>query len=98
MTEFDATRYSISVRKEDTEDGELFVARVAELPDIEIFEESADEAYSEALEVICAAKASFDEDGEQFPEPVVPDSKEYSGRIPVRMAKWMHKKLAEQAE
>ncbi len=98
MSKFDATRYSILVRKEETEDGELFVARVAELPDVTVYAEAAGEAYDHALDVIETAKEMFDEDGMDFPSPEENRDRAYSGRLPLRVPKSLHRALVKNAD
>lgn len=98
MSEFEAACYTISIRKEDTEDGVQFVARVAELPDVEILAESFDEAYADALDVIETSKEMFADEGLSFPEPELNFDREYSGRLPLRVPKTLHRALVAQAE
>lgn len=98
MNEFDPAMYTITVKKEATEDGLLFVARVRELPDVLVCEESAENAYEEALAVIETSKEMFDETQQEFPKPEESENKEYSGRLPIRTTKSLHKRLAQAAE
>ncbi len=98
MSDFDAARYTISVRKENTEDGIEFVARVGELPDLAIHCESATEAYAQAIDVIETSKEMFDEEGVEFPAPEQNVDREYSGRLPLRVPRTLHRTLVLSAE
>ena len=97
MTDFDAARFSITVRKEMTEEGEMYVARVAELPDVVVYGDSFEYAYEGAIEVIEGAKEVFDENNRVFPGPEVNLSSEYSGRLPIRTSKTLHRSLVHRA-
>jgi len=97
MTRFDAARFSIIVRKETTDHGEMYVARVAELPDVAIYGETYDYAYEGAIETIEAAKEIFDQQNQEFPSPEVGLNNEYSGRMPIRTSKSLHRSLVLQA-
>ena len=97
MTEFDAARFSITVRKETTEDGEMFVARVVELPDVAIYGETYDYAYEGAIETIEAAKEVFDENNQEFPSPEIGPKNKFSGRLPIRTSKSLHRSLVLEA-
>jgi len=98
MNKFDPTKYSITVKKEPTEDGMLFVARVKELPDVVVLEDTFEDAYRETLEVISIAKTMFDESQQDFPEPVKTERREFSGRLPIRTSKSTHRLLVLNAE
>lgn len=97
MNNFDPTRYTISVRKENTEGGELFVGRVSELPDVAVYETTFKRAYDQVIGVIQTAKEMFDEDGEKFPAPEDNLFREYSGRINTRLPKTLHRMLTLQS-
>lgn len=98
MTDFDPTRYTISVRKENTEEGDMFVGRVTELPDVAVYETTFKRAYDQVVDVIAVAKEMFDDDGNDFPNPHENIDREYSGRLPVRVPKALHQTLVMQAE
>lgn len=98
MSEFDAARYTISVSKEVTEDGVLFVARVNELPDVELYADSADEVYLDAIDIIETSKEMFDSQGLEFPVPEDRAERQYSGRLPLRVPKTLHRRLVEGAQ
>lgn len=100
MNIFDAERYTISVRKEIVEGDELYVARVAELQDVEEYADSHAEAYALAIDTIETAHELCTEKGIAFPEPAVLDTSlvQASGRITLRMPKTLHANLATKAE
>lgn len=100
MNIFDAERYTISVRKEIVEGDELYVARVAELQDVEEYADSHTEAYALAIDTIETAYELCLEKGIAFPEPEKSSEHlaQLSGRITLRIPKSLHFKLAQQAE
>jgi len=100
MKSFDAENYTISVRKEVVEGEELFVARVAELPDVCEFADSANDARGLAKDTIETAYDLCMQKGIPFPEPKIvnDDLVSASGRVTLRMPKTLHTKLIEKAE
>lgn len=100
MNIFDSERYTISVRKEIVEGDELYVARVAELQDVEEYADSHAEAYALAIDTIETAHDLCLEKGMAFPEPekLNENSSQLSGRITLRIPKSLHFKLVQQAE
>lgn len=99
MKHFDAEHYTISVRKEVVEGDELYVARITELPDIEEFGESYQEARELALDSIQTSYELCMENGIVFPQPMVISDEIHSvsGRITLRMPKTLHAKLNKEA-
>jgi predicted RNase H-like HicB family nuclease len=89
----DAERYAITVRKVVVDGEELWRATVRELPDLAEFAETREEAFDLALDAIESLKATALEDGKPFPEPIE-DEEEYSGRVTLRMPKWVHRAAA----
>ena len=95
----DAELYTISVRKESLEDETYYVARIAELPDVEDFGDSFEEARSLAIETIVSAHALCEKEGVSFPQPLeFKDSADASGRVTLRMPKYLHAKLAQESD
>jgi predicted RNase H-like HicB family nuclease len=95
----DAELYTISVRKELIENEFFYVARVAELPDVEEYGDSYDEARELAIETITTSYELCIEEKIPFPTPIefsVLDS--VSGRITLRMPKSLHAKLVSESE
>ena len=82
--------YGIAVRLVRDDGEEMYEARVAELPDVTVYENSFGDAYAGALEVIKATKAVFEEKGKAFPEPQLAED-EFSGRVTLRMSKSIHR-------
>jgi predicted HicB family RNase H-like nuclease len=91
---FNPDRYSISVRLEDTEDGDLYVGSVAELPDVETYGDTFDEAREMLLEAIIDLKDMSAELGHVFPSPLEKTTDDYSGRITLRIPKRLHAETA----
>jgi len=100
MKPFDAENYTISVRKEVVEGEVLFVARVAELPDVCEFADSANDAWELAKDTIETAHDLCLKEGIPFPDPKVfrDELVSVSGRVTLRMPKTLHAKLTEKAE
>ena len=93
----DPYAYNITVRGCEFEGEPLFEARVKELPDVREFAESAQQAYSLAIDTIETAAAMFAETGRPFPLPLRPQE-QYSGRVTLRLPKSLHRALASAAE
>lgn len=95
-----AEEYTVSVRLETIEDENYFVGRVAELPDVEEYADSAEEAMSLVLDSIRTTQRVFSEEGRDFPTPLVFDreSKTASGRVTLRLRKSTHYKAVLEAE
>ncbi|MDF9390843.1 toxin-antitoxin system HicB family antitoxin [Vibrio sp. 1151_11] len=100
MKNFDPERYTVSVRKEIVEGEELFVARVAELSDVEEYGDTFEEARSLALDTIETAYEMCKEQNIAFPAPSPRyDERELaSGRVTLRMPKTLHARLIQEAE
>jgi len=77
----------------------MFKATVAELPDVAIFEKTYEAAYAQAIEVIESLYELSIEDGGNFPEArSQAESLGYSGRLTLRMPRWLHAQLGGQAD
>lgn len=97
MADFDPTAYAISVQRV-TEDGHrLFRATIRELPHVIDYGDTADEAYSLAIESIANLAKMAQEAGRDFPPPLQ-ESDEFSGRVTLRMTKTLHRKAAVKAD
>src|SRR4051812_10280842 len=92
-TQFDPHAYTIVVRRVALNGEPVFHGRVIELPDLEAFEPSYEEAYSFLIDAIQTSKSVFDEKGKTFPAPLPEEIPEYSGRVTLRMPKWLHAQL-----
>lgn len=93
---YDPTRYSIMVRKERIHGEELFVGRVSEFPDVEVFEDTFDDAYGALLEVINNLKEGYAQIGKAMPEPLKAEE-DYSGKVTYRMSNSLHARVARRA-
>ena len=71
--------------------------QVAELPDVAEYADSFEEAYTLALDTIETTAAIFEQQGKSLPLPFV-HCDEYSGRITLRLAKSLHRALANAAD
>jgi predicted HicB family RNase H-like nuclease len=94
---FDPTRYMVAVRRVTEESEVYFRATVRELPDVEVFASSPDEAFNEALDVIQGLKDLADEHRKAFPEPL-PEYEDVSGRVTLRLGKSLHQRAVIAAE
>jgi len=90
----DATKYTVSIQKRDVDGETMFSARVKELPDVEVFEATSEQAYSVALQIITSLASLADEDGRKFPAPSKDSDEEFSGRVTLRMPRGLHQKIA----
>jgi predicted HicB family RNase H-like nuclease len=91
-----AERYAVTVRKVFVENDELWRATVRELPDVAEFAETREQAIELALDSIESLKEAADEEGRDFPEPIE-DEDEFSGRVTLRMPKYIHRAVAQNA-
>jgi len=93
----DPHAYNVTVRRRDIEGDLCFEVIVKELPEIAAYGETFDEAYELAIQAIEAAAEYFSDKNKVMPVPydVVDD---YSGRVTLRIPKYLHKSLAEAAE
>ncbi len=93
---FDPERYSVLIKKELVDGEWMFVARVRELPDVVVYEPTHEAAHRGVLDVIADLHDLALEQGSPFPEPEAPA--EFSGRVTLRMPKWLHRDLSMAAE
>src|SRR6266851_8247802 len=96
MNDFDPHAYTITVRHVSVDGKRVFSAAVAELPDVEAFESTYKKAYDVAVEAIDALHRLAVEAHETFPKPAAYEQ-EYSGRVTLRIAKSLHRALANRA-
>lgn len=95
----DAELYTISVRKELVENEFFYVARVAELPDVEEYGDSFNEARELAIETITTSHELCIEENIPFPTPIEFSALDsVSGRVTLRMPKSLHAKLTQESE
>ena len=89
--------YNITVRRADFDGEVFFEARVKELPDVAEYADTFDEAYALAIDTIETTAEVFAEKGKAMPVPYEPVD-DFSGRVTLRLAKSLHRNLAEGAE
>jgi predicted HicB family RNase H-like nuclease len=93
----DPSNYNITIRK-GCFDGELcFEARVAELPDVAEYADSFEEAYALIIDTLEVTAEIFKSQGKQMPPPIIA-ADEFSGRVTLRLAKSLHRSLAQASE
>jgi len=92
-TRFDPGAFGITIRKKDIEGHGYFCGSVAELPDIEVFEETFQAAYEEILNIITSLKLLADEKKRTFPVPQSAND-DFSGRVTLRIPKSLHRRSA----
>lgn len=97
-SQFDPHAYTVVIRRVNLEDKPVFHGRVIELPDLEAFEPTHQAAYDFLIDGIESAKEAFDEQGRPFPAPLPDEIPEYSGRVTIRMPKWLHQQLGFSAQ
>ncbi|SOD22591.1 hypothetical protein [Nitrosomonas ureae] len=66
---FDPESYSITIRKEEIDDEILYVGRVAEFPNISVYEEDFETARKLIIDAIQTLKKMADETHTDFPRP-----------------------------
>ena len=93
-TNFDRSAFGITIRKKNIEGHWYFSGSVAELPDVEVFEDSYEVAYEETLNVVISLKLVANEQHRPFPKPQSLTD-DYSGRVTLRIPKSLHKRSAE---
>jgi predicted HicB family RNase H-like nuclease len=98
MAGFDPTEYGITIRKKSIDGQMHFVGTVNELPDIEVFEETYQDAYVELINVVTDLKAIADKRDRKFPPPASAVNYEFSGRVTLRIPKSIHWKATTIAE
>ena len=90
---FDPRAYTIIIRRIVLDGEPVFHGKVVELPDLQAFEPTHEDAYEFLIDGIQTARAAFDEQGRSFPSPLPDESSEYSGRVTLRMPTWLHAQL-----
>lgn len=95
-----AEEYTVSVRLETIEDEKFYVGRVAELPDVEEYADTAAEAFALVLDTVRTTQRVYAEEGREFPSPVTFDNvpSTASGRVTLRLRRSTHFKAVLNAE
>ena len=78
-----------------SDEDEAFVARVIEFPSLAAHGDTTTEAISELQEVVGAVLEELQENGEPVPEPYT--TREYSGRLNLRLPRSLHRELVKEA-
>lgn len=93
---FDPYLFTVHTERVLIEGDRYFKTSVFELPDVEVYEKTAAEAYDVIIQCIVDLHDAAVHDGRPFPYPEARD--EYSGRVTLRMRKELHKRLDLQAK
>ncbi|MEN8218998.1 MAG: toxin-antitoxin system HicB family antitoxin [Pseudomonadota bacterium] len=95
---FEPHEYAITIRKVVIDGEKWFEAKVKELPYVAEYADSFGEAYQLAIDTIQTSMKMFAEKGKSFPPPLKPEDDEYSGRITLRLPKYLHRQIARTAQ
>lgn len=95
---FDPYLFTVHTERVFIEGDQYFKTSVFELPDVEVYEKRAAEAYDSIIQCIVDLHDAAIQDGRPFPYPEKRDDDEYSGRVTLRMRKELHKRLDLQAK
>lgn len=98
LKKFDAYAFTIQTERVSLEGVQYFKASVYELPNVEVYEKSAAQAYKVIIESIEDLHLAAVEDGRSFPSPEKREQTEYSGRVTLRMSKDLHQRIDLQAK
>ena len=79
-----------------SEEDEAFIARVLEFPSLAAHGSTQAKALSEIQSVVQHAAEDLMDSGEDLPEPL--NKRTYSGKLNVRLPKYLHRQLAIEAE
>lgn len=93
-----AQDYTIVVQKTDIESERLFEITVVEFPDVVVYDEDLQEAYSIAIDTITGLIEMAAEMGHQIPIPLDNSDKEFSGKITFRPGRKLHLEISKAAE
>ncbi len=91
---FEPHEYAITVRKVIIDEEKLFEALVRELPYVAEYADTFEEAYQLAIDTIQTSMEMFTKKGKPFPPPSQPEEDEYSGRITLKLPKYLHRQIA----
>ena len=93
----DASSYSIEIRKGNFEGEICFQARVKEIPYLEEYADSYEDAYALVIDSIETTAMQMAEKGKTMPEPLAM-VEDYSGRVTLRLPRTLHRYLSHCAE
>lgn len=97
MADFDPSAYTITIKRVMTDGELLFRATVAELPDVDAYSETYEEAYNLVIDAVRSLHEIHAQEGRPFPE-AYKDEGTFSGRVTLRMGTTLHRKAALIAE
>ncbi|SRR5229473_4492903 len=89
---FDPGAYAITIQRQAVDGEDLYVGKVREFPDVKVYEKTFDAAHSAVLDVLRTLFLVYQEEGSKFPGPE--KELEYSGRITLRIPKFLHRELS----
>lgn len=93
----DASSYSIEIRRGNFDGEDCFQARVKEIPYLEEYADSYEEAYALVIDSIETTAAEMEATGKVMPPPIT-TIEDYSGRVTLRLPKTLHRYLTHVAE
>ncbi|MGY2400139.1 toxin-antitoxin system HicB family antitoxin [Pseudomonas sp. SDO5271_S396] len=93
----DASRYSIEIRSGNFEGEDCFQARVKEIPYLEEYADTYEEAYALVIDSLEQTAIEMKETGKTMPPPIT-SVEDYSGRVTLRLPKTLHRYLTHVAE
>jgi predicted HicB family RNase H-like nuclease len=94
-SKFDPERYNLCIRRVEIEGEKMFSAKVAELPDLEEFADTFEEARALAIDSIETLAAMAEAQDVNFPAPHSYETESYSGRLTLRTSKTLHQQIAD---
>lgn len=98
MNDFDPYAFTVHTERVVIDGDLYFKTTVYELPNVEVYEQTAAEAYDNIIQVIVDLHESAMKEGRPFPVPEARMDDEYSGRVTLRMGKDLHRRLDLQAK
>jgi HicB family len=98
LKNFDPNSFTVHTECVNIEGSRYFRTSVFELPDVEVYEKTAAEAYETLMQCIVDLHEAAVQDGRTFPGAEKRGEADYSGRVTLRMRKELHKRLDLQAK
>lgn len=98
LKNFDPNSFTVHTECVNMEGSRYFKTSVIELPDVEVYEKTAAEAYETLMQCIVDLHEAAVQDGRTFPAAEKREEADYSGRVTLRMRKELHKRLDLQAK
>lgn len=99
MKKFDASAYTLTIKRVFVDGEYCFYSSVAEIPDISTWSDTWTQAYEQVIEAIEILHDDACRQGKAFPNPFAnTDKPSLSGRITLRMSRSMHAEIAHLAQ